>query len=87
MLLIDVTALGMVQIIVTSFVGIFGVAASLNGFLFKPMNVAVRIAIFVAGIMMMDPRPITDILGIALFCAICLWQYLGSKKVKAAPAM
>ena len=87
MLLIDVTALGMVQIIITSFVGIFGVAASLNGFLFKPMNVAVRIAIFVAGIMMMDPRPITDILGIVLFCAICLWQYLGSKKVNAAPAM
>ena len=36
MLLIDITVIKMVQIIITSFVGIFGVAASLNGFLSRP---------------------------------------------------
>jgi len=86
MLLIDVTALSMVQIVISSAVGIFGVAAALNGFLFKHMNPVVRVAIFAAGIMMMDPQLVTDILGIVLFCAVFIWQYLGSKKIKAVSA-
>ena len=87
MLLIDVTVVGMIQIIITSFVGIFGVAAALNGFLFKHMNTVVRVLILVAGIMMMDPQLVTDIVGIALFCGVCLWQYFGSKKIQASPAV
>ncbi len=84
MLLIDVTVVSMITIIVTSFVGIFGVAAALNGFLFKHMNVVVRVLILVAGVMMMDPQLITDIVGVALFCAVFAWQYLSSKKTAAA---
>ena len=87
MLLIDVTLVGMIQIVITSFVGIFGVAAALNGFLFKHMNPVVRVLILVAGIMMMDPQLITDIVGIAAFCAAFIWQYLGSKKASPAPAI
>ena len=87
MLLIDVTVAGMVQIIITSFVGIFGVAAALNGFLFKQMNTVVRVLILAAGIMMMDPQLVTDVIGITLFCAVCLWQYFGSKKIQASPAV
>ena len=87
MLLIDVTLVGMVQIVITSFVGIFGVAAALNGFLFKHMNPVVRVLILVAGIMMMDPQLVTDIVGIAVFCAVFIWQYLGSKKASHAPAI
>ena len=86
MLLIDVTFVSMIQIIITSFVGIFGVAAALNGFLFKRMNAVVRLLILAAGVMMMDPQLITDILGVGLFAAVCLWQYLGSKKISAAVA-
>ena len=86
MLLIDVTLVNMLQICVTSFVGIFGVAAALNGFLFKHMNTVVRVLILAAGVMMMDTQLVTDIVGIALFGGVCLWQYLGARKAKAAVA-
>ena len=87
MLLIDVTVAKMITIIVTSSVGIFGVAAALNGFLFKHMHPVIRVAILVAGVMMMDPQLITDAIGIILFCAVCLWQYMSAKKLNAVPAV
>jgi len=87
MLLIDVTIFGMVQIIITSFVGIFGVAAALNGFLFKRMNMVARVLICIAGIMMMDPGLVTDLVGVAVFVVVFAWQYIGAKKVNAAPAV
>jgi len=86
MLLIDVTIFGMVQIIITSFVGIFGVAAALNGFLFKRMNMVARVLICIAGIMMMDPGLVTDLVGVAVFVAVFAWQYIGAKKVNAVAA-
>ena len=86
MLLIDITVVKMIQIIITSFVGIFGVAAALNGFLFKKLAIVSRAAILVAGIMMMDPGLVTDLAGVAVFCAVCAWQYIASKKLNTAAA-
>ena len=83
MLLIDVTAFGVIQIIITSLVGIFGVAAAMNGYLFRKLNWAARIAICVAGLMMMDPAVLTDIIGIVLLLVILAIQYFGAKKVPA----
>ena len=85
MLLIDVTPLGVVQIIITSLVGIFGVAAAMNGYLYRKLNWAARIAICVAGLMMMDPGLVTDVIGIALMAVIMLIQYLGAKKANQPP--
>ena len=85
MLLIDVTPLGVVQIIITSLIGIFGVAAAMNGYLYRKLNWAARIAICVAGLMMMDPGFVTDLIGIALMAAIMLIQYLGAKKATQPP--
>ena len=85
MLLIDVTPLGVVQIIITSLVGIFGVAAAMNGYLYRKLNWAARIAICVAGLMMMDPGLVTDVIGIALMAVIMLIQYLGAKKSAQPP--
>ncbi len=85
MLLIDVTPLGVVQIIITSLIGIFGVAAAMNGYLYRKLNWAARMAICVAGLMMMDPGFVTDIVGIALMAVIVLIQYLGAKKANQPP--
>ena len=85
MLLIDVTPLGVVQIIVTSLIGIFGVAAAMNGYLYRKINWAARIAICIAGLMMMDPTIITDIIGIVLMAVIVLIQYLGAKRATQPP--
>ena len=84
MLLIDVTALGIIQIVITSLVGIFGVAAAMNGFLFKKLEWPCRVLICIGGLLMMDPTAITDVIGIALFAAVFAWQYFGAKKERAA---
>ena len=84
MLLIDVTAFGIIQIVITSLVGIFGVAAAMNGFLFKKLEWPCRVLICIGGLLMMDPTAITDVIGIVLFVAVFAWQYFGAKKERAA---
>ena len=86
MLLIDVTAFKVVQIIVTSLIGIFGVAAAMNGFLFRKISWPVRIIICVAGLMMMDPTVITDIVGIVLMALVLTFQFLAARKAKPQAA-
>ena len=55
-----------ISIIVTSLFGIFGIAAGLNGFLFKKMNPIFRIAMIIGGLTLLIPGLVTDIVGIVL---------------------
>ena len=86
MLLIDVTAFKVIQIIVTSLIGIFGVAAAMNGFLFQRLSWPARIVICAAGLMMMDPTLITDIVGIVLMALVLVFQFLAARKAKPQAA-
>ena len=80
MLFIDTTPLSVVLIVVSSLIGIFGVAAALNGYLFKKMHWLFRIVICVAGLLMMDPTVMTDIVGFILLSAVVAVQYFSAKK-------
>ena len=83
MLLIDTSALQVVLLVITSIIGIFGVAAALNGFLVRSMKLLPRLVIAAGGLLMMDPAPLTDLVGVVLLGAAVLWQVLGAKKAKA----
>ena len=83
MLLIDTSAWQVALVVVTSLVGIFGVAAALNGFLFRGMKPLPRIVIAAGGLLMMDPAPLTDLVGVVLLAAVALWQYIGARKVSS----
>ena len=87
MLLIDVTAFKVIQIIVTSLIGIFGVAAAMNGYLFQRLSWPSRIVICVAGLMMMDPTLITDIVGIVLMAFVLTYQFLAARKANPQAAV
>ena len=86
MLFVDTTAVQVVMVIITSFVGMFGVAGALNGFLFRPMNPLVRILFAAGGLLMMYPGTLTDVIGIVIFALAFAWQYLGSKRSAGAAA-
>ena len=86
MLFVDTTALQVVEVVITSLIGIFGVAAALNGFLFRKMNILVRILFVAGGLLMMDPSVLTDVIGIVIFAAAFAWQYLSSKRGRGAAA-
>ena len=84
MLFIDTTAVEVVTIIITSIVGIFGVAASMNGFLFKKQNWLIRIMLCVGGLLMMNPTVITDLVGMCILLVAVVWQYFSAKRAPAA---
>ena len=80
LLMIDTNAMEVIRIVITSFIGIFGVAAGLEGYLKKEMNPLQRVLFVVAGLMLIFPSWITDIVGIVLIAAVIIWQYAEAAK-------
>ena len=73
-----------VQIALSAVLGLFGVAAALNGYLKKKIPVILRIVLAAGGICMMIPGTWTDLIGLAAIAAIVVYQYLSAKKSVAA---
>ena len=83
MLLIDTTAIQVILVVVTSIVGIFGVAAALNGYLRGHLHPVLRVLIGAGGLLMMDPSPLTDVVGIVLLAAVLVLQAVSANKQAA----
>jgi len=84
LLLIDTNVLEVVRISITALIGIFGVAAGLEGYLKHDMNIVVRILCIAGGLMLIMPSLLTDIIGIAAVVICVAFQYLlAGKKVTA----
>lgn len=86
MVFIDTTAFQVVQICVTSLLGIFGIAAALNGFLYSRLNPVFRVLLIAGGLCMMDPGALTDIVGLVLVVGITVYQKMAAKKNSAQAA-
>ena len=84
LLLIDTTAGEVILIAITSFVGIFGIAAGLEGYLMGNMNVLIRLIIVVGGVLMIIPGTLTDVIGLACIAAAVAFQWLMSKRKAGA---
>jgi len=80
MLLINTTPLQVAQVAVTSFIGIFGVSAALEGYLMTNMSPLVRILMAAGGLMLIDPRTITDLVGILVIAGCCVYQNARAKR-------
>ena len=87
MLFIDVTGpMQVVSIIITSLVGIFGVASALEGYIFVKMNPVQRVMAAAGGLLLIDPRVLTDIIGIVLVAVVIGWQVFTKKRGTAVKA-
>lgn len=80
MLFINTTALGVVLIITTSIIGLFGVSAGLEGYMFTHMPMWQRLLSIAGGLMLIDPGHTTDIVGVAVVGAVILLQVALKKK-------
>jgi len=69
-----------VQICVTALLGLFGIAAALNGFLFKPINPIFRVVMAAGGLCMMIPGTLTDIIGLVVVGGAYFYQRTSAKK-------
>ena len=69
-----------VLIVITSLAGLFGVAAALNGHLYKPMNPLFRVLIAAGGLCMMIPGELTDVIGVVVVVGVVVLQRMSAKK-------
>ena len=81
MLFVDTTALEVITISITSFVGIFAVAAALEGYLIHHMPWYLRLVSLAGGLLLIYPGAVTDILGMVLVGLMVLVQFTSAKKV------
>ena len=86
LILMNEGILAAVGVIFTSILGMFSVALSLNGFLRKRVPVLLRIAALIAGLTLLYPGTVTDIIGLVLLAGVVLYQLLTSKKETPAAA-
>ncbi len=80
MLFIDTTVWEVVLICITSFVGIFAVSASLEGFFLCHMKWYQRIISAIGGLLLIYPGIVTDSIGLALVAIVVAMQLYQRKK-------
>lgn len=80
MLFIDANPAEVISICVSALIGIFGVAAALQGYVFAKIHWAVRIVLAAAGLALIYPGIFTDLCGAAMVAAIMLLQLQRRRK-------
>ena len=83
MLFIDTNAFQVAQIVISSLIGLFGVASSLNGFLYCKINPLFRILLVVGGLGMMIPGTLTDVMGLVIVGGVVFYQRMSVKRLAA----
>ena len=71
------------RICISALLGIFGVAAALNGFLYRPLNPLMRIVLVAGGLGMLIPGTLTDVTGLVLVAAVLMYQRATAKRMAA----
>ena len=71
---------------VTALLGLFGIAAALNGHLYRKIPMVLRFALVAGGLGMMIPGLTSDLIGLAVVAAIVVFQYISGKKQAASAA-
>ena len=71
---------------VTALLGLFGIAAALNGHLFCKIPMVLRLALVAGGLGMMIPGLTSDLIGLAVVAAVVVFQYISGKKQAASAA-
>jgi TRAP-type uncharacterized transport system fused permease subunit len=80
MLFIDTTVWEVVLICITSFVGIFAVSSSLQGYFLHEMKWYERIVCVIGGLLLIYPGLVTDVIGLGMVAVVLGVQFLTRKK-------
>ena len=80
LLFIDCTWWQGVQVVITSLIGVYGVAAGLRGYAFDHLNTVMRLVIIAGGLLLIDAGAVTDIVGIIIVVGISAFQQINKKR-------
>ena len=84
--LFSVGVLEVVQIVASALLGLYAIAASLNGHLYRKINALFRVVLVAGGLGMMIPGTVTDVVGLVIVAAVVFIQYTTAKKEAAKTA-
>ncbi|KXL54505.1 DctM-like transporter [Anaerotignum neopropionicum] len=80
LLFINTTPLQVIQVVVTSFVGMFAISGGMIGYMLRDLNPILRIISIGCGLMLIYPSIGTDVLGIIVIGSIVAMQLIASKR-------
>jgi len=80
LLMIDTTLIEVLLIIMTSVIGMIGVAASVSAYFVTKAGWIERIMFFVGGLLMIDPNLHTDLIGMIIMAAAYMVQLIRRKR-------
>lgn len=69
-----------IQIALSSLIGLFAIAAALNGHLKRKINIVLRILLVAAGLYMMIPGTLTDVIGLVVLGFVIIYQNIRKEK-------
>jgi len=82
----DPTVFDIIQIVITSLIGIFSISAGMVGFMQHKAPIWQRILLVGGGLLLVSPDTITDIIGFAIVALMVVVQYVLTRKKTEVPA-
>jgi TRAP transporter 4TM/12TM fusion protein len=84
MLFIDTTPPEVIRIVITSCIGMFGLAIGLEGFMLKKVILPERLMAVAGGLLLIWPGLVSDLIGLVLITAVVVLQILSTPPRRAA---
>ena len=81
MLWIDATPLRMMQIALTSFIGIVGIAAGFSGYFIRHISLIQRIILIFTGLFLIYPGVLSDVVGMVIVGGFAALQLMQSRRL------
>ena len=80
LLMVDATPLAIVSVTLSALLGMIAISSALCGFLADHCRPYERLLLIIAGLLMIKPGGITDLVGLVLFVVILVMQYRRAKE-------
>ncbi len=87
MVFVDTSLLQVVELVITAFVGMFGLAIGLEGFVFTRVSWPLRLMVIAGGLCLIYPGPITDGIGLVVVILVLVYQRALSRRQAGKDAM
>lgn len=79
-LLMDGPILSIAESLITAMIGIYCLAAAIEGFMYRKVTLPLRAVLFIGAILLLDGGWMTDVAGVVVFLSVFSYQkYLGKK--------
>ena len=82
LLLINTTGDEVIQIAITSLIGMFGIGIAMEGFIFGEVKTVLRVLFMAGGLCLIDPGVYTDLIGIVVIGLGLAYQWYKNKNLQ-----